>query len=143
MELRLGHGQLSAAVCVQHLAAAAGERRRAAPFRAVLHGHSYRIHVLPLRLAGCAVGDAAQRRGADGQRAAAAGVAPHLLLSLLAQSLTGLLLGAGIQRQRELNQQLRLRLAENRQLARALVTAEQTRREVARELHDEWGRPSP
>ena len=77
VELRLGHGQLSAAVCVQHLAAAAGERRRAAPFRAVLPGHSYRIHVLPLRLAGCAVGDAAQRRGADGQRAAAAGVAPR------------------------------------------------------------------
>ncbi|GAB4590479.1 MULTISPECIES: signal transduction histidine-protein kinase/phosphatase UhpB [Edwardsiella] len=70
------------------------------------------------------------------------GVAPHrdLLLSLLAQSLTGMLLGAGIERQRDLNRQLSQRLEENRSLARSLVMAQETtRREIARELHDEVG----
>ena len=63
-----------------------------------------------------------------------------LLLSLSAQSLTGILLGMGIQRQRELNQQLRHELNRNHNLSRHLVkTEESVRREVARELHDEIG----
>ncbi|ATD38522.1 signal transduction histidine-protein kinase/phosphatase UhpB [Aeromonas salmonicida] len=63
-----------------------------------------------------------------------------LLLSLLAQSLTGLLLGAGIQRQRELNQALTRQLAHNRQLTeRLLETEESICKEVARELHDDIG----
>ncbi len=63
-----------------------------------------------------------------------------LLLSLSAQSLTGILLGMGIQRQRELNQQLRHELVRNHSLSRQLVKAEESvRREVARELHDEIG----
>ncbi|KAB2439282.1 two-component system sensor histidine kinase UhpB, partial [Enterobacter hormaechei] len=63
-----------------------------------------------------------------------------LLLSLLAQSLTGLLLGAGIQRLRELNQSLQAELARNRRLAeRLLETEESVRQEVARELHDDIG----
>ncbi len=59
---------------------------------------------------------------------------------LLAQSLTGLLLGAGIQRLRELNQSLQSELARNRRLAeRLLETEESVRRDVARELHDDIG----
>ena len=63
-----------------------------------------------------------------------------LLLALLARSLTGRLLGAGIQRQRELNQALTRQLAHNRQLTeRLLETEESIRKEVARELHDDIG----
>ena len=63
-----------------------------------------------------------------------------LLLSLLVQSLTGLLLGAGIQRLRELNQSLQKELARNQHLAeRLLETEESVRRDVARELHDDIG----
>lgn len=63
-----------------------------------------------------------------------------LLLSLLVQSLTGLLLGAGIQRLRELNLSLKNELARNQRLAeRLLETEESVRRDVARELHDDIG----
>ncbi|MDX1301898.1 signal transduction histidine-protein kinase/phosphatase UhpB [Photobacterium sp.] len=63
-----------------------------------------------------------------------------LLLSLSAQSMTGILLGLGIQRQRELNQKLRYELARNHSLSRQLVKAEESvRRDIARELHDEIG----
>ncbi|MDN3611868.1 signal transduction histidine-protein kinase/phosphatase UhpB [Vibrio ostreicida] len=63
-----------------------------------------------------------------------------LLLSITAQTLTGILLGVAVQRQRDLNQQLRHELSRNQHLARQLVTAEETvRHEVARELHDEIG----
>ncbi|BDP14857.1 signal transduction histidine-protein kinase/phosphatase UhpB [Escherichia coli] len=56
-----------------------------------------------------------------------------LLLSLLVQSLTGLLLGAGIQRLRELNQSLQKELARNQHLAeRLLETEESVRRLLGR-----------
>ena len=61
-----------------------------------------------------------------------------LLLSLLVQSLTGLLLGAGIQRLRELNQSLQKELARNPHLAaRLLETEGSVRRDVAREQHEQ------
>jgi two-component system sensor histidine kinase UhpB len=63
-----------------------------------------------------------------------------LLLSLSAQSLTGILLGIGIQHQRELNQKLQHELNRNHNLSRHFVKAEESvRRDIARELHDEIG----
>ncbi|OBU34490.1 signal transduction histidine-protein kinase/phosphatase UhpB [Photobacterium kishitanii] len=63
-----------------------------------------------------------------------------LLLSLSAQSLTGILLGLGIQRQRDLNHKLSAELGRNQVLSRQLIkTEESVRRDVARELHDEIG----
>jgi len=63
-----------------------------------------------------------------------------LLLSLSAQTLTGVLLGAGIQRQRELNLQLTQELGRNKNLSKQLIKAEEgVRRDIARELHDEIG----
>lgn len=63
-----------------------------------------------------------------------------LLLSITAQTLTGILLGMAVQRQRDLNQKLRHELSRNQNLSRQLVKAEESvRQEVARELHDEIG----
>ena len=63
-----------------------------------------------------------------------------LLLSLSAQSLTGILLGLGIQRQRDLNGKLASELGRNQVLSRQLIrTEESVRRDIARELHDEIG----
>ncbi|HIF9264026.1 TPA: signal transduction histidine-protein kinase/phosphatase UhpB [Photobacterium damselae] len=63
-----------------------------------------------------------------------------LMLSLSAQTLTGILLGIGVQRQRELNLYLRHELERNQSLSRQLVKAEESvRKNIARELHDEIG----
>ncbi|CCW30147.1 signal transduction histidine-protein kinase/phosphatase UhpB [Xenorhabdus nematophila] len=63
-----------------------------------------------------------------------------LLLSLLVQTLTGIMLGMAVQRQRDLNAQLKRQLSRNHSLSRQLVKAEEcVRREIARELHDEIG----
>ncbi|MBC8953680.1 signal transduction histidine-protein kinase/phosphatase UhpB [Xenorhabdus sp. PB62.4] len=63
-----------------------------------------------------------------------------LLLSLLVQTLTGIMLGMAVQRQRDLNVQLKRQLHRNHSLSRQLVKAEESvRREIARELHDEIG----
>ncbi|WCE31797.1 signal transduction histidine-protein kinase/phosphatase UhpB [Vibrio sp. SCSIO 43137] len=63
-----------------------------------------------------------------------------LLLSISAQTLTGVLLGVGIQRQRELNSRLKQELTRNKNLTRKLIKAEEgVRSEVAREIHDEIG----
>lgn len=63
-----------------------------------------------------------------------------LLLSLLAQTLTGILLGMAVQRQKDLNRKLRSELQRNKKLARQLISAEESvRKEIARELHDEIG----
>ncbi|WP_394143508.1 signal transduction histidine-protein kinase/phosphatase UhpB [Vibrio atypicus] len=63
-----------------------------------------------------------------------------LLLSLSTQTLTGVLLGVGVQRQRELNQQLIYELDRNKKLTKQLLeTEEGVRKDIARELHDEIG----
>ncbi|CDG21154.1 Sensor protein uhpB [Xenorhabdus poinarii G6] len=63
-----------------------------------------------------------------------------LLLSLLVQTITGIMLGLAVQRQRDLNAQLRRQLDCNHSLSRQLVKAEESvRREIACELHDEIG----
>lgn len=63
-----------------------------------------------------------------------------LLLSISAQSLTGIFLGVAVQRLQDLNRQLSKELYRNQSLSQQLVRAEESvRKEVARELHDEIG----
>ncbi len=62
-----------------------------------------------------------------------------LLLSLLVQSLTGLLLGAGIQRLRELNQSLQRNWRAISISLNGCWKPKSVRRDVARELHDDIG----
>ncbi|MEX0333900.1 signal transduction histidine-protein kinase/phosphatase UhpB [Vibrio tubiashii] len=63
-----------------------------------------------------------------------------LLLSISAQTLTGIMLGLAVQKQKDLNQKLRGELSRNQTLSRQLIQAEESvRRDVARELHDEIG----
>ncbi|OAJ92587.1 signal transduction histidine-protein kinase/phosphatase UhpB [Vibrio bivalvicida] len=63
-----------------------------------------------------------------------------LLLSLSAQTLTGIMLGLAVQKQKDLNHKLRGELSRNQTLSRQLIQAEESvRKDIARELHDEIG----
>ncbi|KAA6209208.1 signal transduction histidine-protein kinase/phosphatase UhpB [Avibacterium paragallinarum] len=63
-----------------------------------------------------------------------------LLLTLSAQTITGIFLGLGIQHQRDLNQHLSQELARNQYLTQQLIhREEEIRKEISRELHDEIG----
>ncbi|OBW91207.1 signal transduction histidine-protein kinase/phosphatase UhpB [Gallibacterium salpingitidis] len=63
-----------------------------------------------------------------------------LLLTLSAQTITGIFLGLAIQHQRDLNHSLSLELAKNKYLTRQLINAEEAiRKDISRELHDEIG----
>ncbi|OBX07760.1 signal transduction histidine-protein kinase/phosphatase UhpB [Gallibacterium genomosp. 3] len=63
-----------------------------------------------------------------------------LLLTLSAQTITGIFLGLGIQHQRDLNYSLSRELAKNKYLTRQLINAEEAiRKDISRELHDEIG----
>ncbi|MBF0750616.1 MULTISPECIES: signal transduction histidine-protein kinase/phosphatase UhpB [unclassified Pasteurella] len=68
------------------------------------------------------------------------GALTDLLLSLSAQTITGIFLGLAIQRQRDLNQSLSTELNRNRHLTRKLINTEEAiRQDISRELHDEIG----
>ncbi|OOF70860.1 signal transduction histidine-protein kinase/phosphatase UhpB [Rodentibacter caecimuris] len=63
-----------------------------------------------------------------------------LFLSISAQTVTGIFLGLGIQRQRDLNQSLSIELKRNKDLTFQLINTEESiRKEISRELHDEIG----
>lgn len=135
---RATSGLVLAAVCYQSLAPV-GIAGRTVALYAILSGAADYRAGTALWLARGADCDVDERHRADRQ----SNWRDHpvdLLLSLLVQSLTGLLLGAGIQRLRELNQSLQKELARNQHLAeRLLETEESVRRDVARELHDDIG----
>lgn len=63
-----------------------------------------------------------------------------LLLSILMQTITGILLGLAVQYQRELNQHLSVELNRNKLLTKQLINTEEAiRKDISRELHDEIG----
>ncbi|WP_423738288.1 signal transduction histidine-protein kinase/phosphatase UhpB [Caviibacterium pharyngocola] len=63
-----------------------------------------------------------------------------LLLTLSIQTITGIFLGVGIQRQRDLNYSLSVELNRNKHLTRQLINTEESiRQDISRELHDEIG----
>ncbi|MDG6895089.1 signal transduction histidine-protein kinase/phosphatase UhpB [Volucribacter amazonae] len=63
-----------------------------------------------------------------------------LLLTLSAQTVTGIFLGLAIQHQRDLHQSITTELLKNKLLTKQLINTEEAiRKEIARELHDEIG----
>ncbi len=106
---------------------------------AILSGAADYRAGLALWLARSADCDVDERHRADRQSNLARSSGGFITLVAGAKS-DRLLLGAGIQRLRELNQSLQKELARNQHLAeRLLETEESVRRDVARELHDDIG----
>ncbi len=130
-------GLVLAAVCYQSLAPV-GIAGRTVALYAILSGAADYRAGTALWLARSADCDIDERHRADRQ----SNWRDHpvdLLLSLLVQSLTGLLLGAGIQRLRELNQSLQRNWRAISISLNGCWKPKSVRRDVARELHDDIG----